>query len=307
MEENYDVVIIGSGPAGLTAGLYTSRARFSTLIIEKEVFGGELANRDIIENYPGYSDGILGPDLASNMVHQVTKYEGKIRLDEVEQIKIEENYKRVITAQGEIIAKHIIIACGAHPKQLGVPGEQEFLEQGVFYCATCDGPRFADKTVVVAGGGDSGITEALFLTKFVSKVIIVEMLPYLSANKTLQERASSNPKIEIICGAKIEAIEGVEEVNAIHLLKVETGQKVVLPSDGILVHIGIEPNTDFVKNILPLNKRGQIMVNEYLETNVAGIFAAGDIRNNSPMQISTAVGDGATAALTLERRILRGY
>ena len=297
----YEVIIIGAGPAGLTAGLYTSRAGTSTLIIEKEKLGGELIDRDLIENYPGYPDGVLGPELGSNMVTQAQNYGAKIQFGEVQQIDIEEDYKVVKTSQGDYRSKALIIAGGAHPRRLGVPGEQEFADKGVFYCATCDGPHFAGKVVAVAGGGDSGMTEALLLAKLVSKVIIIELLPHLTATKTLQERLFSNPKIETKCGVKIEAIRGDSQVKAIDIVDVQTGQRSALEADGVLVWVGLEANTDYLRDTLPLNERGQIIVSGEMETQIAGIFAAGDIRHNSPMQITTAVGDGATAALSAEK------
>ena len=304
MDGIYDAIIIGTGPAGLTAGLYTSRAKLRTVLLDKETIGGELMNRDLIENFPGYPDGVLGPELGSNMMKQAMNYGTEIQFAEVEQVEIGEGFKVVKTSQGDYRGKAVIIAGGAHPKKLGVPGEQEFADKGVFYCATCDGPRFANKIVAVAGGGDSGITEALFLSGLVSKVIVIEVLPHLSATKILQERAFSDPKIEIKSATKIEAIQGDEQVKAIALLDVQTGQKSVLEVDGILVHVGLQPNTDYLRGRLSLNEKGQILVNERMETEIDGIFAAGDIRHNSPMQIATAVGDGASAALSLEKYLI---
>ncbi len=301
MDGIYDVIIIGSGPAGLTAGLYTSRSKLGTLIIEKEALGGELATRDLIENYPGYPDGILGPELSSSMVNQAINYGAEIQLGKVEQIKIEGNHKVVKTSFEEYSGKAIIIAGGAHNKKLDVPGEQEFADKGVFYCATCDGPHFANKVVAVAGGGDSGITEGLFLVRLVSKVIIIEMLPQCTATKILQDRAFSNPKIEVRCGSKIEAIIGDEWVKALDLLDIQTGKRSTLEVEGILVQIGLEPNTDYLNGIVPLDSKGYVLVNEKMETEIPGVFAAGDIRHNSAMQIATAVGDGATAALSTGR------
>jgi thioredoxin reductase (NADPH) len=297
----YEVIIVGSGPAGLTAGLYTSRAGLSTLILEKETMGGELMNRDLIENYPGYPDGILGSQLGSNMLMQIMNCGAEITLDTVEKIDIREDYRVVETSQGNYWGSAMIIAPGSRSKKLGVPGEHEFADKGVFYCATCDGPRFSDKTVAVAGAGDSGITEALFLARLVSKVIVIELLPCIGATKILQERAFSNSKIEIKCGTKIEAIYGNEQVEAVEILDVQTGEKSLLKVDGVLIHVGIEPNTDFLGGNVPLNEKGQILINERMETEIPGIFAAGDVRHHSPCQISTAVGDGATAALSVIR------
>jgi thioredoxin reductase (NADPH) len=295
----YEAIIIGAGPAGLTAGMYTSRARLRTLIIEKEAIGGELANRDIIENYPGYPDGIQGPDLATHMAQHVMNYGAEIQFADVKEIVVEKNYRVVRTNQGDFNGKGIIVAGGAHPKKLGVDGELKFNNKGVFYCAACDGPGFIDKVVVVVGGGNSGVTEALFLSRFVSKVIVIEFLPNITATKILQEKVFSNPKIEVKCGIKIEAILGEERFKGIRILNVKTGERALLDADGILVHVGIEANTDYLQGSLPLNERGQIVVNERMETAVPGVFAAGDIRNQSPWQIAVAVGDGATAALSL--------
>lgn len=299
MSSFYDVIIVGSGPAGLSAGLYTSRAGLSTLILEKEMMGGELMNRETIENYPGYSEGIMGPDLGSNMTTQAMNYGAEITMGEVTNIEVAEDYKMIKTPEEEYRGKAIIFTGGAHPKKLGIPGEEEFADNGVFYCATCDGPQFANKVVAVAGGGDSGLTEALSLTRLVSKVILIELLPRLTASKVLQDRASANPKFEYMCGTKIEAIQGDSSVKSITIVDTKTGGKKALDVDGILIHIGLEANTGYLKNIVPLDERGQILVNEKMETQIPGIFAAGDIRHNSPMQIATAVGDGVTASLSL--------
>ena len=301
MDVVYDVIIIGGGPAGLAAGLYASRAKLSTLIIEKKAFGGELMDRDLIENYPGYPDGVLGPELGLNIVKQVMNYGTEIQLSQVVQLEIKKNYKVVRTSEEDYRSKVVIIAGGAHPRKLGVPGEQEFADKGVFYCATCDGPHFAGKVVAVAGGGDSGVTEAILLARLASKVIIVELLTHLTATRTLQERIFSNPKIETMCGFKIEAIRGDNQVKALDLVEAKTGKRSVLQVDGILVWVGLEANTDYLKGSVPLDERGQILVNNDLETEIPGILAAGDIRHNSRMQIVTAVGDGATAALSAMR------
>jgi thioredoxin reductase (NADPH) len=301
MNTDYDVIIIGSGPAGLAAGLYTSRARLRTLILEKEIMGGELMNRDLIENYPGFSNGVQGPELGSGMLQQIMNFGAEIELGEATAIEIESDYKIVKTAEQNRTCKGLIIATGAHPKKLNVPGEEEFADKGVFYCATCDGPQFADKIVAVAGAGDSGITEGLYLTRMVARAVVIEILPQPKAIKVLLERAFSNPKMEIKCGTKIETIVGDEGVRALELQDIATAAKSRLPVDGILVHIGVQPNTQFLSGILPLDSKGQIQVNENMETHIPGIFAAGDVRQHSPMQIATAVGDGVNAAMSLGR------
>ena len=297
METPYDVIIIGGGPAGLAAAIYAARSRLRTLILERETPGGDLMNIDLIENYPGFQDGVNGADLGSQMITQATKFGAELQFAEVEKIIPGTNEKILQTRAGEFRAKAIVIASGSHSRKLDVPGEAELSNKGVFYCATCDGPRFAGKVVAVAGGGDSGVTEALFMSGFVSKIIIIEIMPQMLATKMLQERVLSNPKIEVRCGTKIEAIRGSDKLEFLELADVKTGQKNTLKVDGLLVRVGLIPNTAFLKGTLPLNPIGQVMVNDRMETGIPGIYAAGDVRHNSPMQIVTAVSDGATAAM----------
>ncbi len=297
MERIYDVLIIGSGPAGLAAGIYAARSRLQTRILEKETPGGELMNIDLVENYPGYQDGIAGPDLGSNMMTQATKFGAELQFADVHKITPGKNEILLQINQSEIRTKSVVIATGSHSKKLGIPGENELTNKGVFYCATCDGPRFAGKIVAVAGGGDSGLTEALFMAGFVTKVIIIELVPHLMANKMLQDRVRANPKIEVRCGVKIEAIRGSGQLESLELSDVKTEQKTSLKIDGLLVRVGLVVNTAFLKGTLPLNSIGQVMVNDQMETGIPGIFAAGDVRHNSPMQIVSAVSDGATSAL----------
>jgi thioredoxin reductase (NADPH) len=297
MEQPYDAIIIGGGPAGLAAAIYTSRSRLRTLILERETPGGDLMNIDLIENYPGFQDGVNGADLGSQMITQATKFGAELQFAEVEKIIPGTNEKILQTSGGEFHAKAVIIASGSHSRKLGVPGEVELTNKGVFYCATCDGPRFTGKIVAVAGGGDSGVTEALFMSGFVSKIIIIEIMPQMLATKMLQERVLANPKIEVRCGMKIEAICGSDKLEFLELADVKTGQKSTLKVDGLLVRVGLIPNTVFLKGTLLLNPIGQVMVNAQMETEIPGIYAAGDVRDNSPMQIVTAVSDGATAAM----------
>ena len=293
----YDVIIVGSGPAGLAAGIYASRSGLRTLIIERETPGGELMNINLIENYPGFQDGVSGADLGSNMLTQATKFGAELEFANVEKITPRTNEKLLITSHGEYRAKTIILASGSQSRKLGVTGEEEFINKGVFYCATCDGPRFAGKIVAVAGGGDSGLTEALFMAGFVTKAIVIELMPQLMATKVLQERVKANSKIEVKCGLKIEAIRGSGHLQFLELCDVKTGEKSSIMVDGLLVRVGLVPNTVYLSGTLPLNSVGQVMVDDRMETGVRGIFAAGDVRHNSSMQIVTAVSDGATAAM----------
>jgi len=300
---DYDVIIIGSGSAGLAAGIYTSRAGLSTLILEKEIMGGELMNLQLIENYPGFGTGVQGPELGSAMLEQATNAGAEIEIGEVTSIKNKAGYKLVKTADQSLTCKGIIIASGAHPRKLGVPGEAEFSYKGVFYCATCDGAHYAGKSVAVAGAGDSGVTDALYLERLGCKVTIIELMPQPKASKVMLERAYANPNVEIKLGTKIETVLGEEQITAVDVQEVETGQKSRLDVEGLLVRIGPAPNTQFVQNILQLNPIGLIPVNENMETSIPGIYAAGDVREHSPMQIATAVGDGVIAAMALGRYI----
>ena len=303
MFTDYDVIIIGSGSAGLAAGIYTSRAGLSTLILEKEIMGGELMNLQLIENYPGFGTGVQGPELGSAMLEQATNAGAEIEIGEVTSIKNKAGYKLVKTADQSLTCKGIIIASGAHPRKLGVPGEAEFSYKGVFYCATCDGAHYAGKSVAVAGAGDSGVTDALYLERLGCKVTIIELMPQPKASKVMLERAYANPNVEIKLGTKIETVLGEEQITAVDVQEVETGQKSRLDVEGLLVRIGPAPNTQFVQNILQLNPIGLIPVNENMETSIPGIYAAGDVREHSPMQIATAVGDGVIAAMALGRYI----
>jgi thioredoxin reductase (NADPH) len=266
-------------------------------MVERETPGGELMNINQIENYPGFQNGVLGPDLGSNMLTQATKFGAKLEFANIEKITAGTNEKLLITSVGEFRAKTIIIASGSQSRKLGVTGEEEFTNKGVFYCATCDGPRFASKIVAVAGGGDSGLTEALFMTWFVTKVIVIELMPQLMATKVLQERVKANSKIEVKCGSKIEAIRGNGHLQFLELCDAKTGEKSRMTVDGLLVRVGLVPNTAYLRGTLPLDSVGQVMVDDRMETGVQGIFAAGDVRHNSSMQIVTAVSDGATAAM----------
>lgn len=303
MYTDYDVIIIGSGCAGLAAGIYTSRAGFRTLILEKEIMGGELMNRQLIENYPGFANGVQGPELGSAMLEQAMNAGAEVEIGTVIGIESKAQYKLVKTEDQSRTCKGIILATGAHPRKLGVPGEDEFNGRGVFYCATCDGPEYAGKPLAIAGAGDSGVDDGLNLQTLGCKITIVELLPQAKATKVLLDRVAANPNMEIKLATKIAAVLGDDKVTGLELEDVATGAKSQLAVAGLLVRIGLIPNTQFVRDILPLTPLGQIAVNENMETSIPGILAAGDIRHNSPMQFATAVGDGVTAAMALGRYI----
>jgi thioredoxin reductase (NADPH) len=303
MNEEYEVVIIGGGPAGLSAGLYTSRARLSTLLIERGLVGGLITETELVENYPGFPEGISGLELGELMHQQATKYGLEILLAEVTGLELQQGQKIIKTTEGNFTANAVIIASGSERLKLGVPGEKEFSGKGVSYCATCDAAFFRELPVAVAGSGDVGITEALHLAKFASRVTVIEFLPKLGASRILQERAAAEPKIELRLNTRVEEIEGEEAVKRLKLRQVITGGKSTLDVAAIFVSIGIKPNTDYLKGILSLDTSGTITTNDKLETNIPGIFAAGDVRHNSAQQAITAAGDGATAAIYAEKFI----
>ena len=298
---DYEVVIIGGGPAGLTAGLYASRARLKSLLLEKGLVGGQIVNAELVENYPGFPEGISGVELGQLMHQQATKYGLKTITSEVTGIELQGEQKIVKSTEGDFIAKAVIIAGGSERYKLGVPGEEEFVGKGVSYCATCDAAFFRDQPVAVVGGGNAAITEALHLTKFASRVTVIHRRNQLRASRILQEKAFSEPKIEFLWDTVVEEIEGKNVVKRIRLRQVVTGGKSALDVAGIFISVGLKPNTDYLKGILPLDASGHIITNDKMETKIPGIFAAGDIRYNSARQLVTAAGDGATAAIYAEK------
>ena len=300
---DYEVVIIGGGPAGLTAGLYTSRARLNSLLIEKGLVGGQIVNAELIENYPGFPEGISGYELGQLMHQQATEYGLKTLLAEVTGLELRGEQKIVKTTEGSFIAKAAIIAGGSERGKLGVPGEKEFTGKGVSYCATCDAAFFRELPVAIVGGGNAAITEALHLTKFASRVTVIHRRHQLRASRILQEKAFSEPKMEFLWNNIIEEIEGKDLVKRIKLRQVVTGGKSALDVAGVFISIGLKPNTDYLKGILSLDPIGHIITNERMETKIPGIFAAGDIRQDSARQAITAAGDGATAAIYAEKFI----
>jgi len=298
---NYEVAIIGGGPAGLTAGLYTARARLNSLLIEKGLFGGQITNAERVENYPGFPDGISGFELGQLMHQQAAKYGLKTVTAEATGIELQEGQRVVKTTEGDFTAKAVIIAGGSKRQTLGVPREEEFTGKGVSYCAICDAAFFREQPVAVVGGGNAAITEALHLAKFASKVTVIHRRHQLRATRILQERAFAEPKIDFRWDSTVERIEGEDFVKRLRLNQVLTGEKSTLEVAGIFISVGFKPDTDYLKGILPLDAVGHIITNEKMETEVPGILAAGDIRNNSGRQAITAAGDGATAAIYAER------
>ena len=303
VNQEYEVIIIGGGPAGLAAGLYTSRARLSSLLIERGMVGGQIADAELVENYPGFAEGVSGLELGQLMHQQATKYGLNTIIAEATDIELKGEKKVVKTTKGNFTTKAVIIASGSERRKLGIPGEEKLTGRGVSYCATCDAPFFKEKPVAVVGGGDAAITEALYLVKFASRVIVIHRRDQLRASRILEERARAEPKIEFLWNSVVEAVEGEDVVKRLSLRQVITGKKSTLDVAGVFIAIGLKPNTDYLKGVLPLDKAGYIITNDRMETEIPGIFAAGDIRLNSAQQAITAAGDGATAAVFAEKFI----
>ena len=301
-KRNYQVIIIGGGPAGLTAGIYTARSGLDTLLIEREMIGGQIANVEHIENFPGFPDGIGGFELGQLMQQQAEKYGVRIAYTEATGLELTNGNNKVVkTAEGDFETKAVIVTGAAKRRKLDVPGEAEFGGKGVSYCATCDGPLFRDKDVAMAGGGNAAITEALHLAHFASKVTVIHRRDQLRATAILQERAFAEPKINFLWDTAIEKVEGEDFVKRLRLNNLKTGVKSTLEVSGIFVSIGFQPDTAHLKGLLALDNEGHIITNAEMETNVPGIFAAGDTRSKLARQVVTAAGDGATAAISAER------
>ncbi len=296
----YDVIIIGAGPAGYTAGIYSSRARHKTLILSGILPGGQLVNTTDVENYPGFEKGIMGPDLMIIMRKQTERMGTEIVDDAVVKVDFKNKPFKVFTASKEYEAKAVILATGANPRKLGLEGEQTFAGKGVSYCATCDGPFFRNLELVVAGGGDSAMEEATFLTKFASKVYIVHRRDELRASKVMQERAQDNPKIQFQLNSEIEEINGKEKVQQVILKNNKTNEKTTLNVGGVFVAIGHEPNTKIFQNQVELDKQGYLILKNRTETSVSGVFAAGDVHDHTYRQAVTAAGYGCMAAIDVD-------
>ncbi len=301
-DTDYDLVIIGAGPAGLTAGLYASRARMKVLLLEKSVPGGQILVTDWIENYPGFPEGISGYDLAEKMRIHALDLGLKIETAEVKSLNLSSPAKEIVLSSGSLRTKSLIIASGASPKKLGI-GEDKYMGKGISFCATCDAPFFKEKTVVAVGGGDTAVQEAIFLTKFAKKVYLVHRRDELRAAKILQERAFANPKIEFVWDSVVTGVAGLFGIEGVHVKNVKTNQTKTIKADGCFIWVGILPNTEFVKEAVKTDQFGFIMGNAKMETTVPGVFVAGDVRDTPLRQIATAVGDGAIAAVSAEHYI----
>jgi thioredoxin reductase (NADPH) len=302
MALEYDIVIVGGGPAGLAAGLYAARARRRTALLEKGVIGGQISLTETIENYPGI-ESIGGFDLAQAMLRQAESYGLETHYVAATGLEQADGKWVVRTDEEEFIAKAVIIAAGADYNRLGVPGEERLTGRGVSYCATCDAAFFKDEEVAVVGGGDAAMDEGLFTARYAAKVYVIHRRDQLRASRILQERAFANPKMHFIWNTVVTEILGEEAVEGARLRNVVTGEETVLPVKAVFIFIGHHPNTDWLRGLVPMDNGGHIVVNEWMETGLPGLFAAGDVRRNAARQVVSSAGDGATAAIAADRYI----
>ena len=294
---DYDLVIVGSGPAGLTASIYAARARLNTLVLEKSATGGQILVTDWIENYPGFPEGLSGADLVMKMAEQAKRFGVEIETNQVLSMQVTDAVKKIVLDDRTVTCKAVIIATGASPMKLGVPGEEEFYGKGISTCATCDAPFFRNSVVAAVGGGDTAVQESIFLTRFVEKVYLIHRRDELRATRILQERAMENPKIEIVWDSVLTAVSGSDAgVDSITVKNVKTGEQRDLAVEGCFIWVGTAPNTSFLEGTVEVDRSGFVVVNEKMETSVPGVYAAGDVRNTPLRQVATAVGDAAIAA-----------
>ena len=297
----HDVIIIGAGPAGYTAGIYCSRARHDTLLISGILPGGQLMNTTDVENYPGFSDGIMGPDLMTVMRKQTEKMGTKIIDDEVTSVDFKNRPLKVKTASEEFEARAVIVCTGANPRKIGLDGEQTFAGKGVSYCATCDGAFFRDQELIVVGGGDSAMEEAIFLTKFASVVHIVHRKEEFRASKIMQERALSNEKIKVHFNSTVKEIHGDQKFQQVVLNNTKTNEDKILEAGGLFIAIGHEPNSAIFQDQIELDGNGYIIIKNNTETSVSGVFCAGDVHDHRYRQAVTAAGFGCMAAIDVDK------
>jgi len=305
MTETYDVIIIGAGPAGMAAAIYTGRARLKTLILEKGMPGGQILLTDFVENYPGFPEGVVPFELMDNFRKHAEKFGAKIETDEVKEIRKEGELWHVVGNKGEYSGRAVIIATGSSYRKLGLPEEVELTGRGISYCGTCDGAFFKDREVAVVGGGDHALTEALFLTKFCTSVKVIHRRDEFRGEKIIQERIFANEKIEVLWDSVIEEIKGKDKLESISIRNVKDETIRELKIDGLFISVGMDPNTSFVKGLVEMDEMEQIKVSQKMTTSQPGIFAAGDVTNACPEQMATAVGTGVAAALAVDEYLSR--
>lgn len=297
----YDVIIIGAGPAGLTAGIYAARGGLKTGIIEMAMPGGQAAATEKIENYPGFPEGIGGYELMNKFHQQAQSYGAEFIFEQAQSLELTGSIKKIVADSQTYEARAVIVAAGSLPRLLGVPGEDIFHGRGVSYCATCDGAFFKGKKVVVVGGGDAALEEGVYLTKFADEVTIIHRQTVFRAAQISVDRAKNNPKVRFELNTIVEEVLGSEKVEGVRLHNVKSDQTKNLPVDGVFIYVGTRPNDMFLNGELNVDERGYITTDNLLRTNIAGVFAAGDIRNTPLRQVATAVGDGAIAAVEVEK------
>jgi thioredoxin reductase (NADPH) len=300
MTETYDVIIVGAGPSGMAAAVYTGRAKLKTLILEKGMPGGQILLTDFVENYPGYPEGVVPFELMGSFRKHAEKFGARIETDEVKEIRKEGELWNVAGDKGEYSGRAVIIATGSSYRKLGFPEEAKLTGRGISYCGTCDGAFFKDKEVAVVGGGDHALTEALFLTKFCSSVKIIHRRDTFRGEKIIQERIFANEKIEVLWDSVIQEIKGEDKLESISIKNVKDDTIRELKIDGLFVSVGMDPNSSLAKGLVEMDEIEQIKVSQTMATSQPGIFAAGDVTNACPQQMSTAVGTGVAAALAVD-------
>ena len=302
-ENTYDVAIVGGGASGMTAGLYACRAGMRTVLLERMMTGGQVVNAEKIENFPGFPDGISGADFGPLLLEQATRHGLEVKLSEVTGLRQQEPYWAVETYDGMYLAKAVILAGGSTLKKLGVQGEEKLHGAGVSYCATCDGAFFIDQVVGLIGGGDSALDEAMVLTEFASEVIVFHKGGQFTGQKVLQDRVLRSPKISVRRNTTVGAILGEGQVEGVSVTDVTSGETSRLDLSGVFIYVGLEPNTRYLRGLLPLDNAGHVPTDIWMRTPLPGLLAAGDIRQSSASQLVSAAGDGATAAIAAQRYI----
>lgn len=303
----YDVIIMGGGPAGLSAAIYAARGRLKTAVFERAIIGGQITVTDDVENYPGFEEPLSGFELSERMRAQAERFGTEFFDEEITAIGMEGLCKIIETSSRKLRAKALIVCTGAHPRLLNVPGEERYIGRGVSYCATCDGALYRDKIVAVVGGGDSAVEEAVFLTRFASKVYIIHRRDQLRAQQIIQQRAFKNPKIEMVWDTVVQEIHGDAFVDKIEVVNRKTHDISYIPVDGVFIYVGILPNNELLESRILLDTQGFVITDETMQTNVPGIYAAGDIRHTVLRQVVTATSDGAIAAWSAEKWIMENY